>query len=160
MALLRVSLCIVLAAGPALAQPAKSEPDRAADLVKQLAHPRYAVREAAAKQLVEMGGAAAAALRDGQKSTDEEVRARCSVLLPQAIALDWQRKADAYLADSKGTGKRDLPLLVEFEKLVGKPDAELRKLFAGMFRRTARCSRKQPPIRRRFQGPWQHGPDY
>jgi hypothetical protein len=107
---------------------------KATDLVKQLGHPRYAVREAAAKHLLEMGGAAAAALREGQKSTDEEVRARSVALLPQAIALDWQRKADAYLADTQGKQKHDLPLLAEYEKLLGKPDAELKKLFAAMLR--------------------------
>ena len=110
------------------------EHTRAADLVKQLGHSRYAVRETAAKQLVEMGGAAAAALREGQKSPDEEVRARSATLLPQAIALDWQRKSDAYLADPDGRQTPALPLLAEFARLVGKPDAEMRKLYAAMLR--------------------------
>jgi hypothetical protein len=130
---LAISSAAVVAA-PSPGDPGTPEHAKATDLVKQLGHPRYAIREAAAKQLLEMGGAAAAALREGQKSTDEEVRARSATLLPQAIALDWQRKADAYLADTKGTGKHDLPLLADFEKLVGKPDAEQKKLFAAMVR--------------------------
>ena len=114
--------------------PGTPEHRKAADLVKQLGHARYAVREAAARQLVEMGGAAAAALREGQKSTDEEVRARSVTLLAQAITLDWQRKADAYLADADGKQIHALPLLADFEKLLGKPDAEARKLFAAMLK--------------------------
>jgi hypothetical protein len=127
-------LVLATAASAAPGDPGTPEHAKAADLVKQLGHPRYPVREAAAKQLVEMGGAAAAALREGQKSTDEEVRARSATLLPQAIALDWQRKADAWVADADGRQKHDLPLLAEYEKVVGKLDAGSRTLFADMVR--------------------------
>jgi hypothetical protein len=130
-------LCIwttAVVAAPSPGDVGTPEYAKATDLVKQLGHARYPVREAAARQLLEMGGAAAAALREGQKATDEEVRARCATLLPQAIALDWQRKADAFLADTEGKKQHALPLLAQFTKLVGKPDTELRKLYAAMLR--------------------------
>jgi hypothetical protein len=108
--------------------------ERASTLVKQLGHPRFALREAAGKQLVEMGGSAVAALQAGAKADDEEVRTRSIALLPQAKAAAWKRRSDAYLADTAGKQKHDLPLLAEWEKLIGKPDAGSRKLYAEMLR--------------------------
>lgn len=107
---------------------------KAAELVQQLGHEQFAVREVAAKRLVEMGRMALAALQDGSKSADAEVRARAAALLPQARATEWKRRADAYLADSDGKQKHDLPLLPEWDKLLGKPDAATRKLFAEIVR--------------------------
>src|SRR4051812_16983265 len=121
-------------AGPKPGDEGTPEFDKAAALVKQLGHPRFAVREAAGKQLLEMGGSAAAALRAGTKSEDEEVRTRCASLLPQAKADGWKKRAEAYLADAEGKEKHDLPLRAEWEKLTGKPDAGSRKLFADMVR--------------------------
>jgi HEAT repeat protein len=133
-ALLWLTVTAAAVAAPHPGDPGTPEHAKAADLVKKLGHPRFPVREAAARDLLDMGGAAAAALREGLRSGDEEVRSRSAALLPKAIALDWQRKADAFLADAEGKRKHDLPLLAEYEKLVGKPDAGLRKLFAGMIR--------------------------
>jgi hypothetical protein len=129
----------LLAASFALAAPLPGEKgtpefEKATVLVKQLGHARFAVRETAAKELVEMGGAAVPALQAGIKSEDEEVRTRSTALLPQAKAADWKRRADAYLADIEGKQKHDLPLLTDWEKLIGKPDAGSRKLFAEMIR--------------------------
>ena len=125
---------LVAVAAPKPGDEGTPEYEKAAALVKQLGHPRFTVREAAGKRLVEMGAAAVAALRAGTKADDEEVRARCTALLPQAKAADWQRRADAYLADTAGQQKHDLPLLAEWEKVTGKPDAGTRKLYAEMIR--------------------------
>jgi hypothetical protein len=46
--------------------------------------------------------------------------------------IEWKRRADAYLA--KPGEKQDLPLLAEWDKLVEKPDAASRRLFAEMVR--------------------------
>lgn len=132
LALLAASLTAV--AGPQPGEEGTPEFEKASALVKQLGHPRFAAREAAAKQLVEMGGAAVAALIAGKKSDDEEVRSRSAALLPQAKAADWKRKADAYLADKDGKEKHELPMLAEWEKLVGQSDAGSRKLYAEMVR--------------------------
>jgi hypothetical protein len=125
-------LTSLAAAAPKPGDDGTPEFDKAAALVKQLGHPRFPVREAAAKQLLEMGGSAVAALQAGTKADDEEVRTRCKALLPQAKAAEWRRRAEAYLADTEGKQKHDMPLLAEWEKLVGKPDAGSRKLFADM----------------------------
>ena len=106
----------------------------ATDLVKELGNARFNVREAAAKKLVEMGDTAIPALIAGTKSADEEVRNRSTILLPQAQAVAWNRRADAFLADAEGKQKVDLPLLSDWEKLTGKLDAGSRKLFADMVR--------------------------
>src|SRR5262245_10380938 len=110
------------------------EHQKAASLVKQLGDKRFATRETAAKQLVEMGAAAVPALTAGTKSDDEEVRNHSIALLPQARATERNRQAEAYVADKAGKLKHDLPLLAEWEKLIGKPDAGSRKLFAEMVR--------------------------
>jgi hypothetical protein len=136
---MRFATLVLLSSAIALAGPKPGDegtPEhlKATALVKQLGHPRYATREAAAKQLVEMGPAAVPALLAGTKATDEEVRNRSIALLPQAKAAEWKRRAEAYLADADGRQKHDLPLLADWEKLVGKPDAGSRKLFADMVR--------------------------
>jgi hypothetical protein len=124
----------IAVAGPKPGDQGTREFDKATALVKQLGHARFAARETAAKQLVEMGGAAVPALTTGMRSEDEEVRTRCTALLPRAKAAEWKRRADAYLADKDGKEKHDLPLLAEWDKLVEKPDAGSSKLFAEMVR--------------------------
>jgi hypothetical protein len=136
---MRSAIVLLLTAAVAVADPKPApegtpEHEKATDLVKQLGHPRFAVREAAAKKLLEMGGAAIPALTAGTKAADEEVRTRSAALLPQVRAAEWKKRADAYLADTAGKQKHDLPLLAEFEKAVGKPTPESRKLFAEMLR--------------------------
>src|SRR5262249_36397161 len=134
---MRAILILVLTSGLAKADPRPGDEgtpefQKAATLVKQLGYKRYSAREAAAKQLIEMGPAAFPALTAGTKSEDEEVRNRSVALLPQAKAAEWKRRAAAYLADTEGKQKHDLPLLAEWEKLLGKPDAGSRKLLAEM----------------------------
>jgi glutathione S-transferase len=136
---MRSVLLLILSVAVAVADPKPGdegtpEYKKATELVKQLGDKRYTVREAAAKKLVEMGPGAVVALTEGTKSTDEEIRTRSVALLPQAKAAEWKRRAAAYLADTDGKQKHDLPLLSEWEKLVGKIDAGSRKLFAEMVR--------------------------
>jgi hypothetical protein len=136
---MRTILAIVLAtnlaaAGPKPGDEGTPEFQKAAALVQQLGDKRYVTREAAAKQLIEMGPAAFRALTAGTKSDDEEVRNRSTALLPQVRAAEWKRRAEAYLNDVDGKEKHDLPLLAEWEKTVGKSDASSRRLFAAMLR--------------------------
>ena len=119
---------------PRPGEPGTPEYDTAAGLVGRLGHARFAVREAAARELVEMGARAIPALRAGTQSRDQEVRTRCAALLPQARAAEWRRQADAYLADADGQQAHDLPLLAEWERLTGPPDAGSRALFADLVR--------------------------
>jgi hypothetical protein len=131
----RATLLLLLVPAVGLAAPKPGDDGTpeyraAADLVRQLGDPKFAAREAAARKLVDMGAAAVPALRAGTASADEEVRSRSVALLPQAQAVGWKRRADAFLADP--TGKHDLPLMAEWEKLAGKPDAGSRALYADM----------------------------
>jgi HEAT repeat protein len=128
--LLLPTLCL---AAPKPGDEGTPEYRTAADLVRQLGDPKFAVREAAAKKLVEMGATAVAALAAGMKADDEEVRTRATTILPQAEAVGWKRRADSFLADPDKA--RDTPLLVDWEKLTGKPDAATRALYAEMLRR-------------------------
>jgi hypothetical protein len=134
---MRAFSLLLLTAAIAIADPKPGdvgtpEHKQAGELVKQLGHPKYTIRESAAKQLLKMGPTAVVALIEGTKASDEEVRNRSAALLPQAKAAEWKRRSAAYLADAEGKQKHDLPLLAEWEKLVGKPDVGSRKIFAQM----------------------------
>jgi hypothetical protein len=125
--------CIALSA-PKPGDEGTPEYRAASELVGQLGHAKFAVREAAAKKLLEMSGAAIPALQAGTKSADEEIRSRSTALLPKAQSIEWGRRADAFLANADSKQKHDLPLLDEWEKLTGKPDAGSRRLFSDMVR--------------------------
>jgi len=137
---MRAALIFVLCASAGFADPKPGDegtPEyaKANELVKQLGQSRFAIREEAGKKLVEMGPAAVPALRAGSKASDEEVRARCAAVLTQIRAAELDRRVAAYLADAAGERVHNFPLLAEWEKVTGKPDAGSRKLFADMFRR-------------------------
>jgi hypothetical protein len=121
-----------LVAAPRPGDEGSTEFDQAMALVKQLGSPRFAVREAASKKLLEMGMVAMPALDAGAKANDEEIRTRSQALIPPIKAAEWKRRADAYLSDSKGN--RDLPLLADWETRMGPADAASRTLFAAMVR--------------------------
>src|SRR5262245_44625926 len=87
---MRATLILMVGAAVPAAEPKPGDdgtPDhqKATALVKQLGDKRYANREAAAKELIEIGPAAVPALTAGTKSDDQEVRNRSVELLPQAL---------------------------------------------------------------------------
>lgn len=120
--------CIALAvfigsAVPALAAP-PSKPDpnpkslevpadkltEARELVQKLGSEVFAEREAAERELAEMGRLARPALLDGiNDDPDPEIRARCRVLLPKANAEEMAARLDAFMADTSGKYEHDLP---------------------------------------------------
>ncbi len=132
--LLAMFLPTILLAAPQPGDEGTPEFRSATEFVEQLGSPRFAVREAAANKLLKMGGPAIPALIAGTKSADAEVRNRSIALLPQVQAIAWGRRADAFLNDPDGKRRHDLPLLSEWEKLTGKPNAGSRLLFAEMIR--------------------------
>jgi len=115
------------------AEPSKPEPARdnakAAELVRELGDSRFRVRDAAARELKKLGRFAKPALLEGMKSTDPEIWDRCSHLLPEIMALDLQARIDAFLADTEGKQKHDLPMMELYTKLAGS-EPPARKLFA------------------------------
>jgi hypothetical protein len=150
-----------------------AEYQKASELIRDLGHPRFAVREAAGRRLLEMGGTALPALRAGTGSKDAEVRARCMALIPQARVVEWTRRGDAYRADTDGKHRHDLPLLADWERLTGPPDAGSRALFADMLRvegdflevvaadrrrASARCAARCQAVLERVQRPKEQFP--
>jgi len=121
------------AAGSEPGDPGTPEHEKAAKLVRQLGDARFAAREEAARQLLQMRGPALPAVVAGTRSDDEEVRTRCAAILAQVRAADWRVRAEVFLAGPTGY-KADPKLFAEYEKAVGKLDESSRKLFAEMVR--------------------------
>src|SRR5262245_13908089 len=107
------------------------QPDaaRASELVLQLADPRFKVRDAAAREIKKLGRLAKPALLEGMKSKDPEVWSRCTQLLPEVLALDLKARVDAFLADTEGKQKHELPMMERYQKFAGN-DVPARKLYA------------------------------
>ncbi|MCS6864082.1 MAG: hypothetical protein RMJ56_09865 [Gemmataceae bacterium] len=92
---------------------------RAQRLVEQLGSEIFAEREAAERELTRLGRFARPALLHGAShSPDPEVRHRCTLLLPQAQALELQARLDTFLADTNGDYEHDLPGWKPFLALV------------------------------------------
>ena len=129
------TLAAALIAGAAYAAPPppadSASHERAQELVRQLAGPRYRERELAANELLKMGRAARAALQEGKKSADQEVHTRCATLLPQALALDLAYRLDRFLKDPDGKQEHELPLWKAYREKVGRDD-NAHKLYAEM----------------------------
>ena len=112
--------------------PPNPDHQKAVELVKQLGHPRFAVRESAGKKLVEFGESAVAALEDGARSDDLEIRYRSAAVLRSLKDETWSSRSAAYVTGRESKGSRDLPLLTEWEKVIGSADPASRKFFADM----------------------------
>lgn len=110
--------------------PKKEEPKpdpAAAKLVKQLGSDDFAEREAAEKQLKELGPKADAALKAGLKSEDPEIRARCAKILAdiRKDVLDTLIKG----FDPAAEKQPDHPVWQRFKAIAGDTRAS-RELFA------------------------------
>lgn len=119
--MIRLGFVALLAAGLAGAAVAASpdpksleipadELTRARELVHQLGSDQYTTREKAEQELAKMGRLARPVLLEAVNTDpNQEVRARCSSLLPKATALDLKARIDVFLADSGGKYEHDLP---------------------------------------------------
>jgi hypothetical protein len=128
--MIRLSFVAILAAGFASAAPAGSpdpktleippgELSRARELVQQLGSDQYSIREKAEQELARMGRLARPALLEAANTDpNQEIRARCSNLLPRATALDLKARLDVFLADTEGKYEHDLPGWAEFRATV------------------------------------------
>ncbi len=106
---------------------AQAAVDPVAKLVDQLGAPEFGDREAAAKQLREMGFKAEAALRAGLRSESPEVRDRSAKLLAEIRAV--ARTALVKQFDPATDAEPDHPVWKRFRTIAGN-DAAARKLFA------------------------------
>lgn len=103
---------------------------RAAALVRDLGSPAFHERERATRDLAALGRLALPALCDGAaRSPDAEVRFRCGLLLPRALAADHVARVAVFVADRDGRFDHDVAGWAAFRKAVGDGPAE-RRLFA------------------------------
>ena len=111
--LLALSLASAAMAGspdPKSLEIPADELSRARELVQQLGSDQYATREKAEQELAKMGRLARPVLLEAANTDpNQEVRARCSSLLPKATALDLKARIDVFLADADGKYEHDLP---------------------------------------------------
>lgn len=138
MKLLSHRLCILAAMAIGLTalgnlSAATPSPDeaRARDLVRRLASESYKEREQASEELRKLGLVAKAALEQGIRDDDLEVRRRCLDLLPAVMEIDLKNRIAAFLADKEGKGNHDVPMWQRYRKVVGT-DAAARQLFCEM----------------------------
>jgi hypothetical protein len=134
--LLVCSIAVQSAEPTPSSQTATPEQLKAVRLVNDLGDSRFKVRAMAATELKKMGRIAKMALQEGMKSTDTEIWNRCIQLLPEVLALDLKARVDAFLADTEGKQKHELPLQELFQKVVGN-DPGARKLYADIVRNNA-----------------------
>lgn len=113
-----------------------SDSARAAALIRQLGDRSFAAREQASVQLTAMGLAAKAALREGVKNADPEVRRRAEQILKIVLAIDFQARLEAFRADKEDKQEHDLAGWKHYRKLVGS-DAASRELFIQMLQTNA-----------------------
>ncbi|QJW97168.1 HEAT repeat domain-containing protein [Frigoriglobus tundricola] len=140
-ALLTTSLCLtVVCCGLAMTGAPDTPPEKAAApaaddpvaaLVKLLGSADFAEREAAAKDLRELGIRAESALRTGLRSEDPEVRARATQLL--AVIRKDALGTLVKTFDPAGEGEPDHPIWKRFKSIAGS-DAPARRLFAEIIR--------------------------
>lgn len=102
-----------------------------AELVQQLADPRFSVRKRAMEQLVEQGVAAAPALEQGVQSNDREMSFRSRHALNIIREHDFQRRLRVFAAGQDAHETYDLPGWALFRKEVGD-GLEARRLFVEM----------------------------
>ncbi len=92
---------------------------RARELVQQLGSDQFTTREKAEQELAKMGRLARPVLLEAANTDpNQEVRARCSSLLPKATALDLRARIDVFLADTEGKYEHDLPGWHEFRNVL------------------------------------------
>ena len=112
-ALLAIGLAGAALAGspdPKSLEVPADELSRARELVQQLGSDQYTTREKAEQELAKMGRLARPVLLEAANTDpNQEVRARCSSLLPKATALDLKARIDVFLADADGKYEHDLP---------------------------------------------------
>lgn len=101
--------------------------------MRKLGDDDFAVRSQAAEKLLELGKAGEEAVRRGVTDRDPEVRNQCRQLLPRIRASAREARLKAFLADTAGKGKHDLPGWAPFARAAGS-DAAARQLFVRALR--------------------------
>jgi hypothetical protein len=104
---------------------------RAAELVEELGHEEFAIREQASAKLIELGVKAVAALEKGKRSPSREIRYRSKRIHRLITAVDFQRRLERFKNDTDPQRDYDLPGWQRFREAAGS-DSGARSLFALM----------------------------
>src|SRR5258707_1131844 len=91
------------------AEPIARSNELAEEIIPQLGHPSFKVREKASAEIEKLGSAALEPLRKGLKHPDAEVGERCRKLLPHALDCRVQEQIEVFLAKPDGPIPADLP---------------------------------------------------
>ncbi|VTR99528.1 hypothetical protein [Tuwongella immobilis] len=124
---------LLLVVGTAHAEPPAPNPDQ---LVQQLGHPSFRMREEAGKSLQAMGLAARAALTSGCQHSDPEIRQRSNRILMQILERDLQKRVQAFLNDPQHQSPQGLPGIEIYQAAVGNAPKAV-TLYAEMIRNHA-----------------------
>jgi hypothetical protein len=104
---------------------------RAESLVVRLGDPTYLVRERAARELLEIGYPARAAVLTGQQSPDTEISDRCKKLYPAIWRHDLDKRVQKFLDKPNAPIPDDLPGAARWLKVAGD-GRQSRELYAEM----------------------------
>jgi hypothetical protein len=121
------------ACGQADASGGNASPERIAALVRDLGSDKFAVREKATRQLIEMGIVTREALHRAATDPDAEVRVRARAVLDAVRESDFEQRLEAFSADYDGSHHRTLPAWERFGEQFGASRLS-RELFVEMQR--------------------------
>ncbi len=105
--------------------------DRVAQLIEQLAHRRFAEREAAARALIALGLPTIGPLKQAQNHPEFEIRFRARKILAEVRQRDFHRRLQAFASNQESDEEYDLPGWKAFRDLVGD-SRDSRDLFTKM----------------------------
>ena len=103
-------------------------------LIEQLGHTSFAIREKAARTLASRGIQAQKELKQALLNPDLEIRMRAHRILLKSLQSEFAAKIAAFISDVDGKQEHDLPGWKQFRETMGN-DRNTRQLFADMVRR-------------------------
>jgi len=102
-------------------------------LVAKLGSDDFLIREKAAEDLTKLGFSATAALEQGAKHSDREIRYRCLRILQVIRQLDFEQRLEAFIQNPDESEQSQLPGWERFRTRLGNSD-DIRTLFVQMQR--------------------------
>lgn len=118
-AVLVIAALPVAAVAPRVVLAAPPVSGEARRLVAQLGDEQFAAREQATQALIKLGPAAHAALEEGSRHLDREVRYRCERILILVRQVDLENRLQAFLNDAGSGRSHDFPAWEPFSKEYG-----------------------------------------
>jgi hypothetical protein len=114
-----VAAAVISTAPPAAASGQPASPERIAGLVRDLGSEKFATREKATRQLIELGIVTRDALERATLGGDAEVRVRARAVLDIVSESDFQQRLREFSADYDGRQHRTLPGWQQFSGRFG-----------------------------------------